>query len=205
MRTPKLRELGEAVRSLVGRPYTSRFPKEPSVPFPAFRGKPEFVRDECVGCSACAEVCPAGCIHIEDKVDGSQGGTRTLTLHYDHCIFCGQCQRNCLTEKGIHLTNKYDLATYDRTQAVERIEKELALCEHCGAVISTVEHLRWVARNMGAKAYASPGLLLVLSSEIGAVGETAPRPDGRPIGRADHLRVLCPQCRREVVLTEEWG
>jgi len=42
MRTPKLRELREAVRALIHGPYTARFPAEPT-PLPeAFRGCPRF-------------------------------------------------------------------------------------------------------------------------------------------------------------------
>ena len=202
VRAPKLRELKEAIEALIKGPYTLRFPKEPSVPPETFRGKPEFVFDQCVGCAACSEVCPANAIAVEDRVTGPRSGVRVLTLRYDHCIFCAQCQHNCLTEQGIRLTNQYDLAMEDRGQAVERVEKELAFCEHCGVPITTVEHLRWIARNMGAKVYASPGLLLVRHRELGTVGETAPRPQG-PATRSDHLRILCPNCRREVVLQEE--
>jgi hydrogenase-4 component H len=49
-----------------------------------------------VGCGACAEVCPSQCIDIVD------GEKRKFTLHLDSCIFCGQCQANCITEKGIY-------------------------------------------------------------------------------------------------------
>ncbi len=41
MKYPKLRELKEAVISLLTPAYTSKFPAEPHVPFEKFRGKPE--------------------------------------------------------------------------------------------------------------------------------------------------------------------
>ena len=39
MRYPKLRELREAIKSLFSRPYTIKYPAEPSVPPERFRGK----------------------------------------------------------------------------------------------------------------------------------------------------------------------
>jgi len=62
MRYPKLRELKEAIRALIKGPYTSRFPFEPHQPYERFRGKPEFRQDDCVGCGACFQVCPAKAI-----------------------------------------------------------------------------------------------------------------------------------------------
>ncbi len=204
MKTPKVRELKEALTALVKGPYTTRFPRQPHIPPPAFRGKPEYVAEECVGCGACAEVCPAGAIKVEDRPANGHKPVRALKLHYDHCIFCGTCERNCPTGKGIRLTNAFDLATYDRRGCVETVEKELALCERCGAVVGTVEHLVWTARNLGAKAYANPTLALALHKELGVLEDMPPRPD-RPLNRSDHMRVLCPDCRREAVVTEEWG
>ncbi|MEA3253953.1 MAG: 4Fe-4S binding protein, partial [Chloroflexota bacterium] len=157
MRTPKLRELKEALTSLFSKPYTVKFPYGPSIPPEEFRGKPKFVEEECIGCGACAQVCPGRAIDVTDVVSGNTG-KRKLTVHYDHCIFCGQCQRYCTTEKGIVLTNDYDTPTYDRTQAVSEVEKNLVICEHCGAVVGTEDHIRWVARKLGTKAYAHLGL-----------------------------------------------
>jgi formate hydrogenlyase subunit 6/NADH:ubiquinone oxidoreductase subunit I len=42
MRYPKIRELIEAVKSLLSRPYTSNFPRRPLEPAKRFRGKPEY-------------------------------------------------------------------------------------------------------------------------------------------------------------------
>jgi len=209
MRKPKLRELKEAATAIVRGPYTVKYPYEPSIPPETFRGKPEFVEQECVGCGGCAQVCPARAIEVTDVIaseakQSQPSGRRKLTLHYDHCIFCGQCQRYCTTDKGIRLTNEYDLATYDRTAATVEVEKDLVICEYCGAVIGTADHIRWVARKLGTKAYANLGLALMLYKDLGLVPETAPRPE-IPITRADHVRFLCPKCRRELILFEQWG
>ena len=203
MRMPKLRELKEAATAIFRGPYTVKYPYEPSIPPEAFRGKPEYVAEECVGCGGCAQVCPARAIKVKEEVNGASA-KRKLTLHYDHCIFCGQCQRHCTSEKGIKLTNEYDLATYDRTEAKVEVEKDLVICEYCGAIIGTADHIRWVAQKLGAKAYANLGLALMLYKDLGLVPEIAPRPE-IPLARADHVRFLCPKCRRELILFEQWG
>jgi formate hydrogenlyase subunit 6/NADH:ubiquinone oxidoreductase subunit I len=204
MRKPKLRELAEAVRSLVSRPATLPFPAQPSPPPPAYRGKGKFNEEECIGCGACAEVCPASAIEVVDRPQDSPP-VRILTRKDDHCIFCGQCQALCTTGKGIECTNEYDLATFDRATCAVSIKKELACCEKCGQVLTTKDHLKWIARKLGAKRYANPTLILTAEKELGLVGEESPRPEDVPTGRSDILRVLCTECRREVVVREIWG
>lgn len=54
-----------------------------------FFGKPVIMHDKntCIGCGACVEVCPVGCI---DPVD--------YTIDREACIACGKCAEVCLTE-----------------------------------------------------------------------------------------------------------
>ena len=203
MRRPKLRELREAATSLFSRPYTIKYPYEPSIPPETFRGRPKYIEEECIGCGACAQVCPAKAIEVREEVTGFSG-RRKLTVHHDHCIFCGQCHRYCTTGEGIILTNEYDLATYDRSQAIAEVEKDLVICEHCSAVIGTADHIRWVALRLGTKAYANLGFALTLSKNLDLIPDTAPRPS-IPLSRDARARFLCPKCRREIILLEQWG
>jgi len=203
MRTPKVREVKEALRSLFSRPYTIRYPYEPVVPPERFRGKAKFFEDECIGCGACAQVCPARAIDVENVVsDGT--GRRKLTVHQDHCIFCGQCQRYCTTSEGIKLTNDFETGTYDRTQSISTVEKELVICRECGEVIATVDQIRWVAEKLGPKAFGNMGLALMLSRDLGLASDVSRAP-GRAMERGDNVSILCPRCRREVILYEQWG
>jgi len=197
VRYPKLRELKEAILALVKGPYTTRFPFEPHVPEKRFRGKPEYFKDGCVGCKACAEVCTTGCIEVKDISD-SEPPIRKLELHYDSCIFCGQCQAACITQEGIKLSNKFDLAVFDRGQAVESVEKELALCEACGCIVGAKDHLAWVAKRLGPLAYSSPTAYLSALKELKLAYLDAAKQE--ELTRQDRVKILCPKCRREVTL-----
>src|SRR5512135_3850065 len=110
MRYPKLRELREAIRAIIRGPYTTKFPYRPHEPYERFRGRPYFYEKDCMGCTACAQVCPPGAIEWKDEVAGGVA-KRKLTVHWDICIFCGQCQANCPTTKGILLSREFDFAT----------------------------------------------------------------------------------------------
>jgi formate hydrogenlyase subunit 6/NADH:ubiquinone oxidoreductase subunit I len=199
IKLPKVRELIEALKSLFSRPYTSRFPLEqPRIP-DGFRGKPQFYQDDCVGCLACLEVCPARAIEC---VDDKKTKLRTLTHHQDTCIYCQQCERACITEKGIKLTKEFDLATFDRKTSVTRSIKELVICDNCGEIVAPLDHLKFLARKVGHILYANPTLLLARHAELKAL--EADQPSNSPHKRADHLKMLCPNCRREIIIKEQW-
>jgi len=202
MRYPKLRELKEAIKAIIKGPYTTRFPYEPHVPQEKFRGKPEFYEKECVGCCACAEVCPARAIDVVDDTRARRP-MRRLVLHFDICVFCGQCQANCITEKGIKLTGEYDLALFNRNEATVRVEKELLVCEECGKVIGAKDHLLFLARKLGPLAYGNMPLLLTAFRELELI--KAPPTIGPPLRRAHIFRIICPRCRREALLQDIWG
>jgi hydrogenase-4 component H len=203
MRKPKLRELKEAITAILRGPYTTKFPAEPSPAAEAYRGKGEFDEDKCIACGACAEVCPANAIEVIDKLDADPP-VRAIVRHHDRCAFCGLCEDECTTKEGVHLTNEYDLTAFDREDCIVAIEKPLVLCEMCGAPIATYDHLKWVAEQVGARRFANPTLALTVEPRP-ALEPISPRDKDRPPERSDILRVLCPNCRRVVILTEVWG
>lgn len=200
MKKPKLRELKEAIRALVRGPYTTRFPAEVRPVPDTFRGQAEFHEKDCIGCKACAEVCPADAITVVDLPEADPP-VRRLEIMIDRCIWCGHCEANCTTKKGVMLGQKYDRSTLDRSELRERVEKELVLCEGCGKVIGCRDHLKWIADRIGAKSYANPTLFLVAEQSLAG---SYPRVGGGP-GRADIIRILCTECRRSTLTREVWG
>ncbi len=204
MRKPKLRELKEALKAVFKGPYTNTdFPAKEAPAIAQFRGAPEFHEEDCLGCTACAQVCPANAIHVQDDLKADPP-LRSFTLYYDECIFCGQCELYCPTKKGVVQSNKYDLATFDRKAVTSTVEKELVLCEVCGQVVGALDHLKWIADKLEAKKYTNPALIMVSEPEFYIARHESKRTDVPP-GRADVMRILCPECRREMVLRELWG
>jgi len=203
MKWPKLRELREAVTSVARGPYTANFPAEPT-PIPkAIRGRPTYQPGGCIGCGACAQVCPARAIEVRDLRGPDGPPVRRLILHYDVCVFCGECVRGCATQEGITLSNEYELSGFSRAAMVQSVEKELVPCELCGEPVAARDHLLWIHRRLGALAYANVTVYLTAQEALG-LRETLPR-DGRTIDRTDIQRILCPACRRSVTLLDEWG
>jgi hydrogenase-4 component H len=194
----QFRVLKLAVTSLFSRPYTTRFPKEPYEPIEEFRGRPRFNPDTCIGCGACAEVCPSQCIDVIDMVNGAPP-MRRLVQHLDACICCGQCERHCTVENGITLTNEWDFVGFKPEDFEESIEKELVLCESCGKVVAPVDQLRWLSKRLGPLAYANTTLMLTAQKDLGLVDETVIKKVGET-ERGSHLRVQCPSCRRKSAL-----
>ncbi len=200
MKKPKLRELGEAVKAIVKGPYTIKFPGAPTPTAGTFRGIMEFDEEKCVVCGACAEVCPAAARELTDFVDRE---VRRITHHQERCIYCGICEAACSWEALRH-TQEYDLAQLVNEGYEKHVEKELLLCEVCGDPIATRQQLLWVANKAGELAYANPTLSSILHEEIEGVEPVSPT--GRQTAyRSDHLKRLCPGCRREVYMREIWG
>ncbi|HPP66509.1 MAG TPA: 4Fe-4S dicluster domain-containing protein [bacterium] len=205
MKKPKIRELKEAIKSLISKPYTTKFPYVGHVPFEKFRGKPQFNSDRCVGCGACAIVCPAKAIEVEDMIDkNTPTGIRRLTHYAGRCIFCGQCEANCIADNlGIKLTNQFDLAYFNSGQDSHFIDTELVICQACGRIIAAKKHLIWTIKKIGHLSFAQ-GILLNINQEmIQVYSEISDRTVSKPPRYTDIFKIICPQCRREIFILDE--
>jgi hydrogenase-4 component H len=130
------------------------------------------------------------------------GAKRILTVHWDLCIFCGQCQAACPTDKGIMLSNEFDLATTERRQELfQTIEKRFVSCCCCGENIAAYEQILWVARRLGPLIFSNASLMLFYLRNLDlAAKEDSPPKKKEELLRSDRIKILCPRCRREAVL-----
>ena len=197
---PKIREPKEAITVLLSPRFTTKFPAEPCQVPENYRGKPEFDDEYCIGCGACVNVCPTESLTQSDELE-SNPPIRKIISRYDTCIFCGNCQDFCTTEKGIKLTNEWDLATLDRQETIATHEYELQLCEKCNAVIGTKKHLLWLNKKLGPLAYTNPSLLLTQDAEMQNVNPESPVQSlkkSKDITAHDFMNILCPKCKCEL-------
>lgn len=203
MKYPKIRELIEAINAVVRGPYTSKFPREPHTPAERFRGKPAYSNEGCIACGACALVCPTRAIECRDTVT-KEKAVRQMILHLDECHYCGQCSALCTTKEdtppGVKHTLEFDLAGFSREAMVSTAdEKELALCEICGDVITAKAHLNWLTKKLGPLAFSNPTLFVASLKEMG-LAEDVFQAAKADLVRSDRIKVLCAKCRRKATI-----
>ena len=198
MRKPSFlqpRVLKQAIQAVFSPAYTTRFPAEPFEPQQSFRGRPRFNVDGCIGCGACAEVCPSKCIDVIDDLEASPP-TRTLVQHLDACILCGQCERYCPTQKGIRMSLEWGFAGFAPEDFEERVEKELVMCEVCGDLLAPADQLYWLAERLGPASFANPTLSMFAGQRLGYVEQGVSSTSDITL-RADRMAIQCPKCKRK--------
>jgi ferredoxin len=107
-----------------------------------YRGDPHVDRETCVGCSACANVCPADAIEI---LDGD--GRRVVRFRREACVFCGTCQDVCPTES---VTLRPGDPSWYRAKGASTSEAALPLarCGICGGAFMPEAQLAWAMRRV---------------------------------------------------------
>lgn len=101
--------LPEALRTLLRRPITVKFPFGPAELQEGYRGRVAVHAERCKGCSLCVRDCPAFALELERNGKDSF----RLIYHPDRCAYCGQCEESCRFE-CIYLTNEFVSGTDDR-------------------------------------------------------------------------------------------
>ena len=95
---------------------TTAYPKTaPKLPAGS-RGAPAFDLAAWRDARPAAEACPSGAIAIADE-----GASRSVTVDYGRCIFCGECAA-ASSGPAVQMTPKFELATTARDRLVTRAE-----------------------------------------------------------------------------------
>ncbi|MFH1352521.1 MAG: 4Fe-4S dicluster domain-containing protein [bacterium] len=192
MKYPKLRELKEAIISLFSRPATTKYPFGKAEIHPRFKGKPE-PQDTCIGCGGCINWCPSEAI---EEVNDLVKKKRKTIWHYDRCIMCGECERVCTTGDGVKMVPEFELAGFDRKLMCDEKECSLLVCEKCGEIITTREHIIWMLDKIGEKQTANLAMVNEKLKDLGIIDETNKK---ITLDKRDDLFVLlCPKCRHRI-------
>ncbi|MFX0212339.1 MAG: 4Fe-4S binding protein [Candidatus Hodarchaeota archaeon] len=106
------------LKHLFKRPATVKYPFEKKSLDKGYRGSPVWDMKKCTGCELCYKVCPSQAIEMFGR------GLEATFKHYlDRCLFCGQCEESCPVN-AITMTEKYELACYNRSELIKKIERE---------------------------------------------------------------------------------
>ncbi|MEM1623747.1 MAG: 4Fe-4S binding protein [Sulfolobales archaeon] len=120
---------------------TRRYPYEPPLLTPEFRGAVKIDPSKCWGCGACVKVCPPNALTLKPA-----GKEATLEYFVGRCIFCGMCAEVC-PAKAIEVTKEFELSATSLEDLKSRVIHRLARCSICGAPIWTEAELRTVVKS----------------------------------------------------------
>jgi formate hydrogenlyase subunit 6/NADH:ubiquinone oxidoreductase subunit I len=93
----------EMLANLFTKPFTILYPTEKVPVPPSFRGRVVISEEKCIGCSRCAQACPAQCITmIPNEREVEFKGKKMVRkkrpqVKIFRCIRCGLCERHCPT------------------------------------------------------------------------------------------------------------
>jgi ech hydrogenase subunit C len=126
-----------------------------------FRGDPHVDQDKCIGCSACANVCPADAIEVED------GRTaRVVRFMRQACVFCASCQDVCPT-KAVELRSGDAAWCREKGGSKSEATLPLARCGICGGGFIPEAQIAWAMKSVSDKRALTPADRAALQGRLG--------------------------------------
>jgi Ni,Fe-hydrogenase III small subunit/formate hydrogenlyase subunit 6/NADH:ubiquinone oxidoreductase subunit I len=105
--------LDKAIRTGI---VTTAYPQGERKPPAGFRGAPEFDLAKWRDARTAADACPSGAIAVADA-----GASRSVTVDYGRCIFCGECAA-ASADPAVRMTQDFELAATARASLVTTAE-----------------------------------------------------------------------------------
>lgn len=109
------------------KPITVQYPEERLQLPPRFIGRHIYDRKVCLGCQACARICPNNAIEMNVVItEEKKRVIDKFTINLGRCMFCGLCMDAC-PRKAITRGPEFELAATSREDLIygfERLSKE---------------------------------------------------------------------------------
>jgi len=118
----------------IARPcVTELYPEQrPELPenyrgLPALPVDPKTGRSRCIGCGACARMCPEHIITVElDKTDPKDRKPAVFEIDISRCMWCGLCTEVCPTNCLV-MSKNFELACRTREQMIYTLQDLMRL------------------------------------------------------------------------------
>src|SRR5580698_9128042 len=119
--------LGVTLKNYSREKTTLNYPEEKPILAERYRGlhgltiDPQTGEENCIGCMACARVCPDNLISMTlEKREGHKGRYPVnFQIDLNPCCFCGLCSEVCpTTYKALVMTHDFELASESRSDLV---------------------------------------------------------------------------------------
>jgi len=147
----------EALICLKNLRVTLPYPFQPSPPPEGFRGRVQVDINKCIGCGACAMVCPPRLIMLTD-----QDSKRILEYQLGRCTYCARCAEVCPVE-AITMSQEFELATDNKADLNITVELLMVKCERCGEAFTTQRIMNKIATEVSKELGMEPADMKWLS------------------------------------------
>jgi ferredoxin len=138
---------------------------------------PKVIKDSCVGCGRCANVCPIDAIKISPLDEKFDQNRKTAVINEEICLGCGVCVRNCFSKSlylkqrdkeiltPVNTTHRIVLQAIEKGQLQELIFDKKALANHraMAAILSVLLRLPPLKQALASKQMKSVYLDRLLS------------------------------------------